>query len=311
METVIPDIKRMGAMKSMVSAIITTYKRKPAMVLRALDSIIAQTYRDIEIIIVDDSPADYSKRDAVRSAVMERQSENQDISIKYIAHEKNMGACVARNTGLDAAAGEYVAYLDDDDEWLPEKIEKQMKVIQSSNVALVYCGSINRNDRTEEETIGKKEYIKGKAFIRLLYSNFIESTSYPLIRKECLVNIGGFDPLMQSAQDYDVWLRLAERYEIDYVEEPLVIYHEHNGERITTNPSKKINGLERINTKFAKYLENNKFLWWKRNINIAYFYALNNDKKNALSLWWRCVCKCPIKAHKNIEMFLQILKVII
>ena len=278
------------------------------MVLRALDSIIAQTYRDIEIIVVDDSPTDYPEREAVQSAVMKRQSENQDISIKYIAHEKNMGACVARNTGLDVARGEYVAYLDDDDEWLPEKIEKQIQVIQNSNAALVYCGSISKNDTTRKETVGKKEYIKGNAFKRLLYSNFIESTSYPLIRKECLLNIGGFDPLMQSAQDYDVWLRIAKQYEIDYVDQPLVRYHIHAGERITSNPVKKISGLERINQKNAEYLDKDRKLWWKRHIGIARYYAMDHKPKIALYIWWKCLCKCPEYIWKNTFYLLRIIQ---
>lgn len=301
----------MGDNVPMVSAIITTYKREPSMVLRALDSIIAQTYRDIEIIVVDDSPADYSERDAVRLAVIQRQSENPDISIMYIAHEKNMGACVARNTGLDAANGEYVAYLDDDDEWLPEKIEKQIKVIKESDAALIYCGSICVNDSTGINVQKKKTYIRGNAFNQLLYFNFIESTSYPLIRKSCLQEIGGFDPLMQSAQDYDVWLRLAERYDIDYVNEPLVIYHEHNGERITTDPEKKINGLKRINDKFAKALDKDRDLWWKRNIGITRYYALNKEREKALLLWCRCVKKCPGKILYNINYLFQILICII
>ncbi len=284
----------------MVSAIITKYKREPGMVLRALDSIIAQTYRDVEIIVVDDSPADFQFRKDVQAAVTERQEKNLDINIRYIAHDKNMGACVARNTGLEAAEGEYIAYLDDDDEWLPEKIEKQIDVIKKSGVALVYCGKICKNDNSGKSIIGKKEYIKGNVFGRLLYSNFIESTSYPLIRTKCLIEIGGFDPLMQSAQDYDVWLRLAELYEIDYVSEPLVIYHEHDGERITTNPVKKIKGLERINYKFTKYIEADRKLWWARHLGLTRQYAKNGNRIKAILLWWQCVCKCPEKIKDNV-----------
>ena len=178
----------------MVSAIITTYKRNPTMVLRALDSVLSQSYKDIEVIIVDDSPSDYSLRENVRLAIKRRQKEHSKIYIQYIQHEKNMGACVARNTGMKVARGEYIAYLDDDDEWLPEKIEKQMKVITKSKAALVYCGSICIDDETGKTINRNKEYIKGKVFKKLLYYNFIESTSYPLIRKECLKSIGGFDP---------------------------------------------------------------------------------------------------------------------
>lgn len=292
----------------MVSAIITTYKRKPDMVMRALTSILRQTYRDIEIIVVDDSPPDYCARKEVESSVLSKQKDLQNIKIKYIAHEKNMGACVARNTGLNAATGEYVAYLDDDDEWLPEKLEKQVNVIKQSDVALVYCGSLCMNDDTGKCKEKAREFVRGRVFDKLILSNFIESTSYPLIRTECLRMIGGFDPLMQSAQDYDVWLRLAEHYAIDYVDEPLVLYHEHSGERITTNPAKKINGLQRINEKFATYLEKDKLVWRKRNINIAVYFALVGDFKKAFSLWRESVHICPSNFKENIQYLLMIVR---
>lgn len=291
----------------MVSVVITTYKREPQMVLRALDSALAQTYRDLEIIIVDDSPSDFSAREDVHAVVEMRQHENPEINIRYIAHTENKGACIARNTGLEVAAGEFIAYLDDDDEWLPEKIEKQMQVMQKSDAGLVYCGNMVKNDKTGLCTNAEKEYFRGKVFKRLLYNNFIASTSYPLIRKECLKEVGGFDPLMQAAQDYDVWLRLAERYEVDYVPEPLVLYHEHEGERITTNPKKKISGLERINQKYAHYLDTDRKLWWIRNLSVAYYYAMAHDNK-ALSSWAKCVKKCPEKVKDNIVSFLRIIQ---
>ena len=293
----------------MVSVVITTYKREPRMVLRALDSALAQTYRDLEIIIVDDSPSDFPAREDVHAVVEMRQHENPEINIRYIAHTENKGACIARNTGLEVAAGEFIAYLDDDDEWLPEKIEKQMQVVQKSNAGLVYCGNLVINDMTGVRTPAKKEFYRGNVFKRLLNNNFIASTSYPLIRTKCLKEVGGFDPLMQAAQDYDVWLRLAERFEIDYVDEPLVLYHEHEGERITTNPKKKINGPELINQKYAKYLEADRKLWWKRNLSVAYYYAMAHEKKKAFSLWFMCVRKCPEKVLENCISVLRIMQV--
>ena len=292
----------------MVSAIITTYKREPSIVLRAMDSILAQTYRDLEIIVVDDSPSDFPARADVRAAVEKRKEDNPEIDITYIAHPMNMGACVARNTGLETAKGEFVAYLDDDDEWLPDKIEKQMHAMLKTKAALVYCGNLSQNDQTGSCRESKKVYIKGNVFKKLLYNNFIASTSYPLIRKDCLKAVGGFDPKMQSAQDYDVWLRLAEKYEVDYVAEPLVLYHEHDGERITTNPLKKINGLERINQKYADYLEADRKLWRNRNIGIAQYYGLKGEKKKALALWWKCVCKCPELIKENTICFYLIIR---
>lgn len=287
--------------KTLISAIITTHKREPSMVSRALDSILAQTYRNIEIIVVDDSPSDYPFRGDVQAIVLGKKAIEKSISIRYIQHDKNMGACVARNTGMNASNGEVIAYLDDDDEWMPEKLEKQLQVMQYSNAAMVYCGCICKNEATGESRERKTEYHRGNIFKRLLYYNFVDSTSVPLIKKKCLLEVKGFDPLMQSAQDYDVWLRLAQEYEVDYVAEPLVIYHEHAGEKITSNPRKKIQGLERLNKKYQKIIESNAKLWWRRNIVLTPYYAAIGEEIKAKNLWRRCVKRCPMEVFENLK----------
>lgn len=285
----------------MISVIISTHKREPSIVSRAIDSVLRQTFRNIEIIVVDDSPSDYPLRENIASAVREYSAATPDIPITYYAHEKNRGACAARNTGIRHAKGEYIACLDDDDEWLPTKLEKQMQVMETSGAALVYCGCICKNDITGTETERKTEYCRGKVFYKLLYHNFIDSTSIPLIHKECLNAVGGFDEMMQSAQDSDLWIRIAEKYSVDYVAEPLVVYHEHGGEQITSNPEKRINGLERLNQKYERYLMADKKLWHRRHIFITPYYALSGDKGKALKTWFQCVCKCPENWRDNLR----------
>lgn len=292
----------------MISVIISTYKREPPLLERAINSVLCQTYKDIEIIIVDDSPADYAYREEVASTVYAYKRTNPHINIHYIQHEKNRGACVARNTGLAQAQGEFVAYLDDDDEWLPDKLEKQIQIFSSSAVALVYCGRICKNDLTGKSNIESIQFYKGDVFKQLLYSNFIGSTSFPLIKANCLKEIGGFDEQMQSAQDVDVWLRIAKNHPIDYVSEPLVIYHEHDGEQITSNPQKKICGLERLNEKYKQFIEDDDNLWHRRHIFLTPFYAMAGNKKTAFHIWWACVHKCPGKIPDNLKYLRLILK---
>ena len=291
----------------MISVIIPTHKREPSILARALDGVLCQTYRDIEIIVVDDSPPEYPLRAEVASIVHEYSKSNSDISIRYYAHDKNSGACAARNTGIQYAKGEYTSFLDDDDEWLPTKLEKQMKVMQLSESALVYCGCICRNDVANTETERKTEYYAGRVFEELLFRNFIDSTSIPLIKSECLKAVGGFDEMLQSAQDYDLWIRIAAEYPIDYVDEPLVIYHEHDGEQITSNPLKKISGLERLNQKYQQYLDADKKLWHRRNISITPYYAKAGNRRKALYIWFQCVCKCPGKILDNLRYLKNIL----
>lgn len=287
----------------MVSAVITTYKREPSMVCRAVSSIMAQTYQPIEIIVVDDSPETYPLREAVQQSVRELCPD-----VHYICHEKNRGACVARNTGLRAAKGEFIAYLDDDDEWLPEKISKQMGVMCSTNAKLVYCSCICQNDTTGIQHARKARFLRGDVFSELLKGNFIDSTSFPLIETAALRSIDGFDVQIQSAQDYDVWLRLAQQYSVDYVQEPLVIYHEHEGEQITSNPQKKIAGLERINEKYSQWINQDPGVWQIRHTAILPYYVRNGEMGKAIWEWGRCVSKQPAQIHLHTVNLIRIIK---
>lgn len=275
----------------MVTAVITTHKREKEIIERAINSILAQTYSPIELIVVDDSPADFPQREQVRQLAQEK-------GAIYIAHETCRGACAARNTGLAAASGEFIAFLDDDDAWLPEKIQKQLEKF-SDGVALVYCGNDVYNCTTGQTTRRKTKFMRGSVYPELIKENFIGSTSFPLLRKACLEEVGGFDVLMQSAQDYDVWLRLAEKYSVDYVEEALVLYYVHDGECITKNSSKRIAGQERINQKNSAYLKKHRHAYWIRTIKLTLQYASNGQLGKALVTWLKAVVKAPEKVRKN------------
>lgn len=290
-------------MEQIVSAIITTYKREPAIVCRAVNSILGQTYKNIEIIIVDDSPDSYPLRNQVQEAVMQIAPE-----AKYIFHETNQGACVARNTGLSAASGQFVAYLDDDDEWMPDKIQKQIAVMAQEKTALVYCGHVFCNENSMFHKTILPKLVKGDVYEALLKENFIGSTSFPLIRTTAIREVGGFDVLMESAQDYDVWLRLAERYDVDYVADPLVIYHIHEGEQITKNYRKKISGLERINQKYRGALQKKPQAYGTRLVKLAPMYAGNKQIGKALSTWLAGVIRNPVDMKVNIKCFYYLLR---
>ncbi len=284
----------------LVSAVITTHKREPKVVERALKSILAQTYENIEVFVVDDSPSDYELRTKVEEMVKSYPN------VTYIPHEKCMGACIARNTGLNASNGTYIGFLDDDDEWKPEKTELQIKKFTDDNIALVYCGSETLNETTGDIKKRSFEIYSGMVFDKLILNNFIGSTSFPLIKTECLRNIGGFDPLQQSAQDFDVWLRLAENYAIDYVDESLVIYHIHENEQISKTSTKRIAGLERLNEKNMEYLKAHKEAYWQRIIKLAPEYSKNGNMWKALSTWCKAVVKCPFKFKENLKYLYSI-----
>ncbi len=285
----------------MISVIITTYKRPAEIVARALESVLRQTCPASEIIVVDDSPADFPGRDDVADLIRQK-SFAYEKEIRYIRHDVNRGACAARNTGLRHAGCDFVAFLDDDDEWLPEKLEKQVSLMQRENVALVYCDANVQNDKTGERFRRGQKCCRGNVFDELILQNFIGSTSYPLIRKSALEEIGGFDESLQSGQDFDVWLRIAQKYPVDYVDEPLVIYHWHEGEQITKNPRKRLAGLTAINRKHAAYLAAHPGAYWERYSKLIPFYVACRMRGKALAVWFACVRKKPLYLKKNLRM---------
>lgn len=289
-------------MDHLVSVIITTYKREPEIIVRAVRSVLSQTYEPLEIIVVDDSPETFPQREQAAVAVQALSA-----GIRYIKHPRNMGACAARNTGISAARGAFAAFLDDDDEWLPEKLEKQMAVITADTaVGLVYCGAVTVNQVSGETTVQKTQYQSGKLYEKLVYENFIGSTSFPLIRMSCLQAAGGFDPLMQSAQDYDLWTRISQVCDISYVAEPLVRYYIHAGERITTDPRKRIQGQERYIQKNQAYISRNKLVWWRRHTSLAVEYAKDRRLGKALGLWAKTVAAQPGKVKANLRCLARI-----
>ncbi len=288
----------------LVTAVITTHKREATMVERALKSILAQTYKNIEVIVVDDSPSTFEHRQAVKECVKKYFSQN----VIYVQHEECQGACAARNTGLALAKGSFIAFLDDDDEWLPNKIEKQIQGFYNDNVALVYCDSISYFQKSGQKILRNPVFLCGKVYNQLILRNFIGSTSFPLIKRQSLIDVGGFDVLMQSAQDYDVWLRLAQKFEVNYVKDALVMYYIHEGEQITKNCKKKISGLERINEKNWEYIKRTPEAFWIRTIKLVPFYACNGEYKKAFFIWIKAILRKPFKIKANLKYLYIIIR---
>ena len=285
-------------MDSLVSAIITTCRRSPAYVARALESVMAQTYPRIQIIVVDDSPADYPEKEDVRRIV-------RDLCPRalLLSTGENRGAPAARNMGIRAAEGEFIAFLDDDDEWLPEKITDQMAGFTNDHIALVYGDCIVSDDIRHIRYPCKKKCYSGTVYEPLLRSNFIFSTSIPLMRKTCLEAVGGFDEAMPSAQDYDLYLRFAQRYEIGYVPKTCVIYHIHDAARISTNLHGKILGQERLISKYSADLERFPRAWAAKCWLLVPYYRRTGNTWKALKTWFSAFRKVPFDFHANVKFF--------
>lgn len=274
-------------MEHFVSVIITTYRRPFKILTKALNSVIGQTHKNLEIIIVDDN----SEFDLYRQEIEENVNKIKDDRIKYLKHMNNKGACQARNTGILNSTGKYIAFLDDDDEWLPEKVEMQLEKFADKKVGLVYCDSYTINilkKRNINKTV-RANRISGMVYDQLILNNFVGSTSFVMVSKESLEKCGLFNENLKSAQDYELWLRIARNFKVDYVDIPLVNYYIHSGERISTNVLNRIQGLEMIIKLNKPYLNKHPKIYCKRKLDLVPFYAVRDGYSKALSKWFAAI----------------------
>ena len=231
-------------MDSLVSVIIPTYNRY-RMVTRAIESVLTQTYRNIELIIVDDASKD--------NTFELLKTEYADPRIKIVRHPRNLGGAAARNSGIRNAKGGLIAFLDSDDEWLPEKLARQIPLLLSNpDVGAVYCKHYILEHGGSLSIDRRIRYYKGWVQNYLLRGWCPTSTSLFVIRKECFQTVGLFDDSLPSFQDYDLWLRIATRYQFDYIDCPLVKYFIHDESRVSIDIDARINGLEKIMAKWEE-----------------------------------------------------------
>lgn len=232
-------------MNPKVSIVIPSYNRA-SVLPRAIKSVFAQTFHDFEIIVVDDCSTD-DTANVVPSFF--------DSRIRYIRHEQNKGGNAARNTGINAAKGEFVAFLDSDDVWLPEKLQKQLAVFVKPEIGLVYCGLIFMVPGIGEIN---RWFVKCGPDFRedLLVSNYIGTTSVAVVRTELLKKINGFDESLRSCQDWDLYLRLKETCDFGYAEEFLVHYQINRKSRtqISTDPEAVLSGQDAIQRKYSRQI---------------------------------------------------------
>ena len=227
-----------------ISVIIPTYNRAH-LISKSIASVLEQTYQDFEIIIVDDGSKD-STQEIVNSLKDER--------IRYIKHEKNKGSSAARNTGIQNAKGEYIAFLDSDVIWLRDKLERQINILKSSapDVGIVFCGVQYIDFKTQQYLTQWiiKDRVNDKIFDNL---GCAPDTPTMLIRKRALMDVGFFDENIPAHEETELGMRLAKKYKFIPIDECLII-STMNHEQITSNKDSFIKGKEIIYEKHKNYL---------------------------------------------------------
>jgi glycosyltransferase involved in cell wall biosynthesis len=207
-----------GAERPLVSVVMPTYNRA-SLLGRAIRSALNQTYNNLEIIVVDDASSDDTP-DVVKAF--------QDQRVRYIRHDTNRGGSAARNTGIRNATGEFIAFLDDDDEWEPTKTEEQLRVLERECYDAVLC--------TSDEHGGRLSKFEGKQTVELedlRHGRFTAGGTGVLMARANVVNETMFDESLPRYQDWDVFIRIGQKYRIGYLNRPFVRYNEGAHDRIS------------------------------------------------------------------------------
>jgi glycosyltransferase involved in cell wall biosynthesis len=203
-----------------ISVVIPTYNMARYLG-RAIQSVLDQTFTDFELIVVDDG-SDDDTPELMKDILL-------DSRVRY-AKQENLGLPSARNTGIEAARGKYIAFLDADDFWCKEKLERQFNTLEENpHVGVVYCGSMFVDEAGE---LLPHRWLSPPSeftlYEELLYANVVEgSGSSVLVRKECFEDVGLFDEALRGCEDQDMWRRLAEKYNFQFIDEPLVKIRVH------------------------------------------------------------------------------------
>lgn len=275
----------------LVSVVIPAFNRE-YIIKDCIESVLKQTHQNLEVIVVDDCSSDHTV-DVVRAI--------EDSRVRCIRLTKNRGACYARNIGAEQANGQYIAFQDSDDIWLPTKIEEQINYLQRGNYDVVFCGMDRITIEQEHFYYPQAGFDENKnAFEQILFANRI-STQCMLVRSYVLKEVQ-FDPAIRKYQDWDYAIRVAKEFKIGYLAKALVI-SEIQANSISTVVS-KYDALNVIYNKYASEISKYPYIQAK------FFYRLAEEswsrvEKNPKEI--RRLYYCSLKSQFNFKVWIKFL----
>lgn len=271
----------------LISVIIPAFNRQDT-ITYCLESILTQTYKNLEVIVVDDCSMDNTVS-VVRS--------HPDPRVRCVVLEKNSGAQAARNRGIHEAKADWIAFQDSDDEWLPDKLVKQVSTLENANYdpwSLVYCNAYRFEKARGVKSIRLLPVVEGDNQYPTLLQ--IRAVLFPtmITSKKALEKIGYLDEQVPSFQEWDTSIRLARYCKIIHLREPLMIYHAGSGDAISGSSTKHVEGLHYIISKYENDIKKlcGDEAWLKHNIlllgtcldsGLMYYYDIYRSKLGALS----------------------------
>jgi glycosyltransferase involved in cell wall biosynthesis len=275
-----------------VNAIVPTYNR-PEDLRRAIASVLGQTFVDVGVIVVDDASSDHTP--AVVAGIGDKR-------VTYFRHERNKGDAAARNLGLMNADCKYVAFLDDDDEWLPQKLATQVTMLDESPVQVAGVHT-NRWDVDEAGRETLRTLPVGQVLLR---GNYI-TTSSVMLRRTCFADIGLFDETLPYNSDYDMWLRISTKYRFRPIDAPLIKYRVY-GERLSTNSLNMIRGLELLLKKHASLFAQDRKIYSDRYCTLGVLYCNSGDLQKGQQAYLKAIGLYPFAARYYAYLGLSLLR---
>jgi glycosyltransferase involved in cell wall biosynthesis len=220
-----------------VSVVVPAFNRA-SVIANAIQSVLGQRFRELEIIVVDDGSRDATAETVLRLA-------RTDPRIRLIRHKANRGAQAARNSGIQAARGEWIAFLDSDDAWLSNSLELRMSAARSQNVQVVHSpGFVLRFEGGERDTF-EVPALRGNVYRQLLRGAGPLFQAL-LVSAKALQAVGGLDEAIVAYQEWETAIRLAKRFEFGFVPEPTFVYDCRGTDTISKNLHRSAEGYEQI-----------------------------------------------------------------
>lgn len=276
-------------MNKLVSVVVANYNMGKYLPM-AVESILNQTYKNVEVHVVDDGSTDDSKE------VMQRYA---DIGNVFYHYQENQGQARAKNHGILSANGDFIAFLDADDTWSHDKLEKQLPVFDTDNeIGVVYTNYKLTDKQGELMDTPSRQFHTGYISNQLFVDNFVTGMT-SVIRRECLDDVGIFDEELSMGIDYDLWLRLSAHYKFMFLDEVTYFYRQWEGQMSHKHRKRfecAVKIMRKFETQYPDKLDKSVAheAWAHLLVSQAYkHFIIENDRIGALKLFFQALKHKP------------------